>query len=66
MASGAELREGIEILVRCRVGKVYDPPNPALLMLIVGGQPLMRPTANVLVYADDLDWQPAPAANPKP
>jgi hypothetical protein len=33
MASGAELREGAEILVRCRVRKTYDSSGVVTLSL---------------------------------
>jgi hypothetical protein len=63
MAAARDLREGIEIWVRCRVGRIYDPPNPALVTLTVGRRTL-RASPDTLVYADDLDWQPAEQPQP--
>lgn len=64
MAAGEALREGMEIMVRCRVGRVYDPPNPALVTLIVGRRTL-RAIPTVLAYVDDLDFVPVEAPPPR-
>ncbi len=65
MAGAEELREGMDIMVRCRVGKVYWPPAPALVTLIPARRSL-RALPSVLVYADDIEWwslQDAPPAH---
>ena len=61
MAAGGELREGMEIMVRCRVGRIYDPPNPGLVTVFAGRR-TFRAAASMLVYLDDLDWIPAEPA----
>ncbi len=53
MGAGEELREGMEIMVRVRVGKVYDPPNPAVVTLVLSPR-----CPKILAHSDDIAWLP--------
>lgn len=57
-AAATELREGMEIMVRCRVGKVYGPPPSPTLVTLIPARRSLRSLPNVLVYGDDVEWWP--------
>lgn len=49
--AGDSLHEGMEIMVRCRIGKVYEPPGLVALS-IAPSCPL------VLAQRNEIEWWP--------